>query len=82
MSIVRTSKAVNAIFEERERARQDDFDMTNTKNDWVAYVNAYTGRAADKVRRNKREDQNFRANMIKAGGLIIAALEAQEKGWC
>ncbi len=74
-----------------ERARQvalahggdtDSFDQTNTRNDWIAYVNAYTGRAAEKVFRTERENQEFKANMVKAGAIIVAALEAHDKGWC
>ncbi len=53
-------------------------DDTSTKNDWVAYVIAYLGRAADKVFRNQRENQDYRANLIKAGGLIISALVAND----
>jgi hypothetical protein len=58
------------------------FDMINTKNDWVAYVNAYVGRAADKCFRNEREKQDFRTNMIKAAGLAVMAVLASDKGWC
>ncbi len=54
------------------------FDKTNTKNDWIAYVNAYIGRAADKCFRNERENQDYKENMIKAAALIVAALEAEE----
>jgi hypothetical protein len=44
-------------------------------------VNAYTGRAAEGVRRNEREDQNFRVNMVKAGGLIVSAIQAYDNGF-
>lgn len=60
----------------------DEFDKTNSKNDWIAYCNAYLGRAADKVFRNEKENQDFRANMIKVGALVVAALEANENGYC
>lgn len=60
-------KVLNDLKIERERQVQlafgDDtekFDKSNTKNDWIAYINAYTGRAADKVLRNQREQQTFR----------------------
>jgi len=66
----------------RESARMDEFDANNSHNDWIAYVNAYTGRAADKCMRNEREAQDFRENMLKAGGLIAAAIEAHDKGLC
>lgn len=74
-----------------ERAKQrvlahggdtDAFDKSNSRNDWVAYVNAYTGRAAEKVYRNERECQTFRENMVKAAALCLAAIEAHDKGYC
>lgn len=74
-----------------ERARQkalahggdtDKFDKSNSRNDWIAYVGAYTGRAAEKVLRNERENQDFRQNMVKAGALVIAAIEAHDAGYC
>lgn len=74
----------------KERQRQidlshggdtDAFDKTNTANDWIAYINAYTGRAAAKVLRNEREKQTFRENLIKAGALVVAAIEAHDKGY-
>lgn len=77
------------IRQERERqlslkhgGNTNEFDKTNSKNDWVACVNAYTGRAADKVYRNERQGEEFRANMVKAGALIVAAIEAHDAGYC
>lgn len=76
---------------ERERERQaqlahggdtEAFDKSNSQNDWVAYVAAYTGRAADKVFRNERENCTFRENMLKAAALCVAAIEAHDKGYC
>lgn len=74
-----------------ERARQtalahggdtEEFDRSNTQNDWIAYINSYTGRAAQKVFRNEREGQTFRENMVKAAALAVAAIEAHDKGYC
>lgn len=74
-----------------ERARQielahgddtNEFDKTNSRNDWIAYINAYTGRAAEKVFRNEKEGQEFRANMVKAAALAVAAIEAHDQGYC
>lgn len=84
---------MNEILEEirKERARQTElafagdtksFDRTNSRNDWVAYISAYAGRAAEKVFRNKREGQDFRANMVKVAALAVAALEAHDAGYC
>jgi hypothetical protein len=57
------------------------FDRSNSANDWIAYVNAYLGRAARKVYRNDHEQQKFRENMVKAAALCIAAIEAHDKGY-
>ena len=74
-----------------ERQRQKDlahggdteeFDKGNSRNDWIAYVNAYTGRAACKVFRNEREGCGFRDNMVKAAALAVAAIEAYDNQWC
>lgn len=90
---VELKEHMNYVLEEikNERQRQkdlahggdtDDFDKSNSKNDWIAYVNAYTGRAAEKVFRNEKEGQTFRENMIKAAALIIAAIEAHDNNYC
>lgn len=74
-----------------ERSRQkslahggdtDEFDKANSRNDWIAYINAYLGRGAQKVARNEREGQVFRENMLKAAALAVAAIEAHDKGYC
>lgn len=59
-----------------------EFDRNNTRNDWISYINAYTGRAAEKVFRNQKEEQDFRRNMVKAAGLAISAIVAHDKGYC
>lgn len=81
--------AIDDVIVERARQRAasiggdtDRFDTTNTRNDWVALVNAYTGRAADKSIRNQSECQDFRQNMVKAAALCVAAIEAHDKGDC
>jgi len=80
---------IDDIVEERGRQTAlahggdtEGFDKHNSKNDWVAYVSAYTGRAAAKCARNEREGQEFRANMVKAAALCVAAIEAHDKGYC
>lgn len=74
-----------------ERERQDAlahggdteaFDKGNSRNDWIAYLNAYSGRAAQKVYRNEVERQEFRRNMVKVAALAVAAIEAHDKGYC
>lgn len=95
-AVVESEIAANirlAVFDkiEEERDRQialclygntDDFDRTNTQNDWVAYIVAYAGRAAQKVFRNEKEGQTFEANITKVAALCVAALEAHKKGYC
>lgn len=73
------------IKRERERQRQlalggntDLFDKDNTQNDWVAYICAFAGRAAEKVERNEREGCDYRENMIKVGALVVAAVESYD----
>lgn len=56
------------------------FEKKNTRNDFIAYINAYTGRAAAGVFRNEREGQDFRENMVKAAGLAISAIAAFDRG--
>ena len=80
---------VEAIMEERGRQRSlkiggdtDEFDKSNTQSDWVAYICAYAGRASGKVRRNEREGQKFRDNMVKVAALALAAIEAYDNGHC
>lgn len=60
----------------------DGFDKGNSQNDWIAFINAYTGRAAQNVFRNEREGMDFRSNMIKAAGLAISAIAAFDAGHC
>ena len=79
------SKALDDILNERQvqvEKGMNDFDKSNTKNDWVAYIVAYAGRAANKVLRNERENQTFRDNMVKTGALALAAIESFDKGNC
>jgi hypothetical protein len=58
------------------------FDKSNSRNDWVAYITAYVGRASDKCARNERECCQFRENLVKAAALCVAAIEANDKGYC
>ena len=58
------------------------FDASNSKNDWVAYIAAYAGRAADKCVRNEREEQDFRVNLLKTAALCVSAIAAVDAGHC
>lgn len=74
------NKAFNDIQAERERQKTlkdvQAIEASNTTNDFVAYITAYAGRAADKVLRNEREGVNSRDMLVKAGALCVAAVEA------
>ena len=53
-----------------------DHDRGLSRNDWLALIQAYTGRAAQGSWRNSREGEGWRKNLVKAAALIVAALEA------
>ena len=75
--------ALNDVYDEVKRAKAnlpEGFEETNTRNDFIAYINAYIGRAADRVFRNQKEEQDFRSNMVKAAGLAISAIAAFDEG--
>lgn len=82
-------QAIEAIVAERQRQLSLDFggqpatafDEDNTLNDWVAYAVTYLGRATTAAR-NEKEKQDATANLVKAGAIILAALEARAKGHC
>lgn len=82
-------RVMEMIHEERERqislnhgGDTEEFDRGNTRNDWIAYVTAYIGRAAEKCFRNEKENQDFVVNMTKAAALCVAAIESHYKGYC
>ncbi len=57
------------------------FNRNNSMNDWVAFISAYAGRAADRCDRNDREGHSFEENMIKVAALAIKAVECSRKGY-
>lgn len=87
MSSEKTDRLVILAEIDDERQRQirlkhggdtNKFDEENSLNDFVAYISAYAGRAAQKVARNERDGQRFRVNMIKVAALAMAAVEAYD----
>lgn len=79
------TSVINELVRQQDLAIGGDtesFDAANNRNDWVAYVSAYVGRAADKCLRNEREDCDFRENMVKTAALAIAAIRAHDAGHC
>ena len=83
-----TKEILDAVGKERERQHRlalggdtDTFDRSNSRNDWVAYISAYAGRAAAKVARNEIVSCHFRSMMVKVAALAVAAIEANDKGW-
>ena len=76
---------IQEIAEERQRQKDvvvpnDNFDAANSQGDWVSFITAYAGRASNRVFRNKREGQSFRACMVKVAATAIAAIEAHDAG--
>lgn len=78
---------MNPILQEIEHERRQQqaapvnmLDQSHSRNDWVALITAYAGRAGAKVVRNQNED--FRKCMLKVAALAVAAIEAHDKGWC
>lgn len=73
-----TEKAINEILKEMGCARckwDADFDDNNTLNDWIAYVVQYASSAVDFSLTKEQQRQR----LVKAGGLIIHALVAQDR---
>lgn len=78
MSDVKT--ILQEVHHERSHQPANFLDQGHLRNDWVALIAAYNGRAGAKVVRNQKED--FRACMVKVAALAVAAIEAHDKGWC
>jgi hypothetical protein len=58
----------------------NEFDDTNSQNDWVSYITKYAGRGTADVQKTLYPDpQGFRSAMIKVATLAIAALEALDR---
>ena len=75
-------KVITDILAERQKsidAGLDKNDIVSQGNDWIAYTLAYLGRASEGVYRNQKEQQDYRANLVKAGGLIVSALVAYDR---
>jgi len=75
-------KIFEDIKNERERQKQhfsEEFDRTNSINDWVAYIVVYLGRITRATRNQKEGYQAVsikRKMFIKAAALIVAAIES------
>ena len=81
-----TGSIIEEVIQERIRQRElafggdtDAFDKQNSQNDWVAYISAYVGRAAEKCLQNEREGETFRRNMVKVAALAVAAIEDYDR---
>jgi hypothetical protein len=73
----RRQELVQCITEERERQFNlpgSEFDLKNTPSDWLGIVGHYL---FDATFRNgqKPDKETFRENLVKAGAVILAALE-------
>lgn len=83
-----TNEVLMEIAQERQRQKDlahggdtEAFDKANSRNDWVSYITAYAGRAADKCPRNERDKCDFRDVMKKVAALAVAAIESHDKGF-
>lgn len=66
---------------ERERQKHLGWkDEENSVFDWVAFINAYTGRAVESCWKDNSDPAVFRESMIKAAALCVAAVESLDKG--
>ena len=71
---------IERILAERERHFNMPYreqDVLNTPNDWVAIIGRYV---FEETRRGivKPDRQNFEDNLVKAGAVLLAALEQCE----
>jgi hypothetical protein len=83
MATTNFSTVLSEIAAERtaqvEKGFSADADDHWTQNDWISFVNAYTGRAAQYVVRNQSEGNKFRNMMLKAAAVAVAAIEAHDR---
>lgn len=53
------------------------YDQTNSPNDYIAFAVSYLGRAATRMPRNQREGHDRLTMLIKAGALVVQAIEQE-----
>ena len=63
----------------KQREKGDEFDKTNSRNDWITYICRYASGAGDKLW--SRQDLEFREAMVKVAALAFAAIEAHDNGY-
>lgn len=78
-------QALNDIYDERLQHQSEQLDWSkldeiNTRNDFVSYIVAYAGRAAN-CGRNQDPTLDFREMMVKVGALSLAAIEAYDRNF-
>lgn len=54
-------------------------DATRSINDWIAFITAYAGRAAQDCYRNEREGCDARTMLVKVGALAVSAVDAIDR---
>lgn len=69
---------------EKERQRQlylwgNKADNLNTRNDWASYICNYVANGAYNGKDNEFSEEHFRANLIKAATICVAAIEAIDR---
>lgn len=78
--MITTGEAVNLIEEERERQKEIGTDGIHvSRNDLIADVLVYLGRATEGSVRNKREGHDPQEMLVKAGALMVALVESAER---
>jgi hypothetical protein len=75
---------IDLIIDEQDRVKKlpnaaeiAETEEENTRNDRIAIALAYLGRASERVHRNMRESQDPLDNLVKAGAVIVAAIDAE-----
>lgn len=71
------NQVYDLIVKERERQRSlpgSEYDITNGPNDWVAIITKYLSEEAQ-CKGITPEAERYKTSLIKAGAVIIAALE-------
>ena len=78
-----TEQVLKDVQTERENQKANTavqaIEASNTTNDFVAYITAYAGRAAQNVLRNEREGVRSRDMLVKTAALAVAAIEAIDR---
>ncbi len=76
-----SEKIIEDIIDELNRqevCEYDSSDFLNQTNDWVSYIIAYLGRAADCFR-NKNDCEDYRKRLIQVAALCVRAVDSYDR---